>query len=160
MCYRLDQQLYSAHRNYVQFIYAGTIMRLMQASLMCGAIALAMVAYPAAARVRVGVVIGVPGPWYPYPRYYDHYYDPYYYPPRYYYPPVVALPVPSAPPTYVQQPYAQQPMGQQADEQQSSQQENNDNYWYYCAAEKAYYPYVKQCPAGWTRVAPKPPSAP
>lgn len=124
-------------------------MRLIKTSLICTAIALVMVAYPAAARVRVGVVVGVPGPWYPYPRYYDHYYDPYYYPPRYYYPPVVAVPVPSAPPTYVQQP----------DEQQS-QSEVNDNDWYYCAAEKAYYPYVKQCPSGWTRVAPKPPGAP
>ena len=110
-------------------------MRFTQLSLMCGIIALALLANPAQARVRVGVMIGVPGPWYPYPHYY--------YPPPYYYPPVVAVPV--APPTYVQQP---------------QQQETADSDWYYCAAEKAYYPYVKQCPSGWTRVAPKPPGAP
>jgi hypothetical protein len=138
---------------------AGPIMRLIQTSLMCGIIALAALANPAAARVRVGVVIGVPGPWYAYPRYYDHY-DPYYYPPRYYYPypPVVAVPVPTAPPTYVQQPYAQQPDAQQANDQPPQAENNND--WYYCAAQKAYYPYVKQCPSGWTRVAPKPQGAP
>lgn len=113
---------------------------------MCGAVALVLATNPAAARVRVGVVIGVPGPWYPYPHYYDpHYYypPPYYYPSPYYYPPVVTVPV--APPTYIQQP---------------SQQETNDGDWYYCAAKKAYYPYVKQCPDGWLRVAPKPPGAP
>jgi hypothetical protein len=126
-------------------------MRSMKASLMCGAIALAMVAYPAAARVRVGVVIGVPGPWYPYPHYSPHDYDPYYYPPRYYYPPVVAVPVPSAPPVYVQQSDDQQP--------QPSPQYEGDNDWYYCAEQKTYYPYIKQCPSGWTRVAPQPPDA-
>jgi len=31
-------------------------------------------------------------------------------------------------------------------------------YWYYCADTKSYYPYVKQCPAGWQRVAQQPPS--
>ena len=25
-------------------------------------------------------------------------------------------------------------------------------YWYYCDAAKAYYPYVPSCPAGWTQV--------
>ena len=29
-------------------------------------------------------------------------------------------------------------------------------FWYYCAASRAYYPYVKECPAGWQRVAPQP----
>ena len=32
-------------------------------------------------------------------------------------------------------------------------------YWYYCAGAKAYYPYVKECPGGWQRVAPPPPPA-
>jgi hypothetical protein len=25
-------------------------------------------------------------------------------------------------------------------------------YWYYCRAAKAYYPYVAECPAGWEKV--------
>ena len=25
-------------------------------------------------------------------------------------------------------------------------------YWYYCEASRAYYPYVPSCPAGWTQV--------
>jgi hypothetical protein len=29
-------------------------------------------------------------------------------------------------------------------------------YWYYCERSKSYYPYVKECPSGWTRVAPQP----
>jgi hypothetical protein len=28
--------------------------------------------------------------------------------------------------------------------------------WYYCEQERGYYPYVKECPAGWQRVAPQP----
>jgi len=89
--------------------------------------------------VRFGVFVG-PGYWYP-PPYYR--YPPYYYGyPPYYYPPVVAAPV--SPPTYVEQGSAQpspaQPQG----------------YWYYCGESKAYYPYVKECPSGWQRVAPQP----
>jgi hypothetical protein len=32
-----------------------------------------------------------------------------------------------------------------------------EQYWYYCTNPKGYYPYVKQCPAGWTKVVPRPP---
>jgi hypothetical protein len=31
-----------------------------------------------------------------------------------------------------------------------------DSYWYFCRAANAYYPYVKECPAGWEKVLPKP----
>jgi hypothetical protein len=31
------------------------------------------------------------------------------------------------------------------------------NYWYFCKSSEAYYPYVKQCAAGWVRVVPAPP---
>jgi len=31
-------------------------------------------------------------------------------------------------------------------------------YWYYCAASQAYYPYVQECPGGWTPVLPTPPT--
>ena len=84
------------------------------------------------ASVRFGVFIGAPlYPWF-YPPYY-------YYPP---YPPVVA--VPAAPTTYIEQGSAPSP-----------------SYWYYCEASRTYYPYVKECPAGWLRVVPQatPPAA-
>ena len=91
--------------------------------------------------VRFGVFVG-PGFWFP-PPYYGYppnYYPPYSYPP-YYYPPVVAGPVT---PTYIEQATAQPapalPPG----------------YWYYCDGPKAYYPYVRECPGGWQRVAPQP----
>lgn len=28
-------------------------------------------------------------------------------------------------------------------------------WWYWCADSRAYYPYVKECPGGWQRVAPQ-----
>jgi hypothetical protein len=34
------------------------------------------------------------------------------------------------------------------------------NFWYYCGASKAYYPYVKECPGGWQKVLPQPPGQP
>lgn len=92
---------------------------------------------------RVGVVIGAPGywsypgPYYPYPPY------PY---PYYSYPPIVVTP--AEPPTYVEQAPAPQPQAQPA------------NDWYYCRKPEGYYPYVKQCPGGWQRVAPQPPPQP
>lgn len=66
-------------------------------------------------------------------------------PPYYYYPPRVVV-VPSSPPVYVQQP-SEQPAP-----------EAQQYWWYYCPGSKTYYPYVKQCPGGWQRVAPHPPS--
>jgi hypothetical protein len=89
--------------------------------------------------VRFGVFVG-PGYWYP-PPYYA--YPPYYSP--YYYPPVVTAP--AAPPTYVEQGVA--PPAQAAPAQAQG-------FWYYCDGTKAYYPYVKDCPGGWQRVAPQP----
>jgi hypothetical protein len=35
-------------------------------------------------------------------------------------------------------------------------QSEEPSYWYYCQNPQGYYPYVKQCPSGWTKV---PPSA-
>ncbi len=66
----------------------------------------------------------------------------YYPPPAYYYPPaVVAPPAPTA--------YVEQAVPQAAPDQSS--------WWYYCSDARAYYPYVKECPGGWQRVAPEPP---
>jgi len=70
---------------------------------------------------------GWPGYWggYP-PAYYDYGYG---------------YPAYSAAPTrYVEQPAApaQPPAGA--------------NDWYYCSAQGKYYPYVKTCPSGWSRI--------
>jgi hypothetical protein len=88
-------------------------------------------------RVVVGVGIGVPV-GVPYYGYYGYGAYPYYYPP--YYPsPVV---VQQQPTVYV--------------EQQPASQGQATGYWYYCGDSRAYYPYVKECPSGWQRVAPQP----
>ena len=79
-----------------------------------------------------GIVVGYP--WaYPYP-------PAYYYPP-YYQPTVVVQPAP----VYVEQGGLTASAPQEA------------SYWYYCNASKTYYPYVKECPAGWQKVAPSKP---
>lgn len=90
-------------------------------------------------QVHFGVVIGpLWGPWwYPPPRYY--------YSPSYpYYPPVVVER--AAPTVYIEQPAPAAPAAPQA----------QTNYWYYCDAARGYYPYVRECPAGWQRVLPQP----
>ena len=96
---------------------------------------LASSAWAHGGRVRLGVYVGGPvwgpawgGGWYP---------PPYYYPPQ-----VIVVPPPAPPPVYIEQ---AQP------EPQSAQQ-----YWYYCARAKGYYPYVKECPEGWQKVLPQP----
>jgi len=96
-------------------------------------------------RVRVGLYVGVPLVGFGYRAYYP---PPYYYPPYYYYPSYYPAPVvvQQQPTVYVEQnpqptPAAQPPA---------------DAYWYYCADSGAYYPYVKECPAGWQRVVPQP----
>jgi hypothetical protein len=92
------------------------------------------------AHVGVGLYFGVP---YPHPYYPSPYYYPYpYYPPDSYYPPVVA--VPSQPPIYIEQ-----SSPESAPQAVSS--------WYHCDNPEGYYPYIKECPGGWTAVSPTPP---
>lgn len=98
------------------------------------------VAWAHRGRVGVGVVIGAPLGW---PGYY---YPPYYgYPPYYVYPPPIV--VESSPPVYIERSAAPAAAPE-------------EGYWYYCRKSKAYYPYVKECPGGWQRVAPRPASEP
>ena len=80
-------------------------------------------------RVFLGIGLGAPLFW------------PWYYPP--YYPPTVVA-VPSSPPVYVEQ----------GDDGAATAK---SDYWYYCPESKGYYPYVRECPRGWQRVAPEPP---
>jgi hypothetical protein len=100
---------------------------------------------------RVSLAVGFPiGFGYGYYGYYPPpYYSPYYYAP--YYPPVAAMPY--AAPTYIEQGSAQSAPAPAPQASPGSQ-----NFWYYCAESNAYYPYVNQCPGGWQRVSPSPPS--
>lgn len=79
------------------------------------------------------------GPWAPW------YYPPVYYPPAYYPRTVVVQPIQPAPSVYIEQP------------DPDAGAEEQTNTWYYCKKSRAYYPYVKECPAGWQRVTPQPP---
>jgi len=84
-------------------------------------------------------------PWFYYPPYYS--YPPNYYDPAYYYYPPDYSPMAVTPsPVYVEE--GSTPPAPVAPQ----------SYWYYCANSKTYYPYVKECPAGWQRVSPQPPS--
>lgn len=78
--------------------------------------------------LRFGVFIGAPAYWHFAPR-------------PYYYPPVIAAP--ASPPVYIERGSAEP-------------SDQSQGYWYYCADDRAYYPYVKQCPGGWQRVPAQP----
>lgn len=87
------------------------------------------------------------GPW----GYSPYFYDPFFYSRRWNDRPIVIEQ--AAPQVYVEQPqmYSQAaPMAQAVP----------NNYWYFCEAAQAYWPYVKECPGGWQRVVPQPPPPP
>jgi hypothetical protein len=102
--------------------------------------------YHGGTRWVVGVNVGYPGfgwPYYGYGYGYGPWANPYYaypYYPAYYPGPVVQ----QQPTTYVEQPAPQ------------AQPQAPTGFWYYCANPGAYYPYIKECPAGWQRVSPQP----
>ena len=83
-------------------------------------------------RVFLGFNFGFPGYYYPPAPYY-------YYPSPAYYPAPVVI---QQPPVYTER-------------QQAAPE--SQGYWYYCAATRGYYPYVKECPGGWQKVPPAPP---
>jgi hypothetical protein len=87
--------------------------------------------------VSIGLGFGYWGPYWGAPWWY--------YPPAPVYYPVV---VPAQPVTYIEQ-----------NPSQSAPASNDGGgWWYYCDASKGYYPYVKECPSGWQRVPPAPPT--
>jgi len=92
---------------------------------------------------RGSVVIGG-GYWGPY---WGPYWDPYWYPSYYPYSPYGYAPAGYAPATYSAEP-------------QTYIEQSAPSYWYYCEAQKAYYPYVRECPGGWLTVLPQPQGAP
>jgi len=80
---------------------------------------------------RLGLHIGVPLYWnWP--------------PPYYAYPPTV-ITVPSQPQVYIERGYEEPAPAR------------DQGYWYYCDSPSGYYPYVRECPGRWERVAPTPP---
>jgi hypothetical protein len=93
-------------------------------------------------RVFVGFNFGFPAY---YPAYYPgpFYYPAYYPAPYYYYPAPVVV---QSPPVYTERHDIAPPTT------------DLNGYWYYCGASKGYYPYVKECPGGWQKVPPQPPS--
>lgn len=88
-------------------------------------------------RVSFGFNFGVPF----YAPYYSPYYSPYYYPAPVYYPAAPLVVNPPAPPVYVER---------------SDVVPEGAGTWYFCREANAYYPYVKQCAGGWTRVPAQP----
>jgi len=85
-------------------------------------------------RVSFGLHFGVPlfyQPWHYYPA------------PYYYYPAAPVVVQPPAPPVYVER---------------SDVVPEGAGSWYFCRESNSYYPYVKQCPGGWTRVPAQPPN--
>lgn len=101
-------------------------------------------------RFGIGINFGVPLFGYPY------YYPPFYHYPAVYSPVVLSQP---APPVYVEQSVSHGQSYQQASPRPASQAapQPAQNWWYFCAESNGYYPYVKQCAAGWQRVSPHPP---
>jgi hypothetical protein len=96
-------------------------------------------------RVHVGIGFGFGGYWPAYWGWPGYWGPPYpYYAPYYYHPPVVT----SAPTTYIER----------ADEVREPATAARRDWWYLCPETKTYYPYVKECPGGWQKVAPKPSS--
>jgi hypothetical protein len=89
--------------------------------------------------VGVGFGFGYPywgGPWGPW--------GPWGYYPYPYYAPTVVV---QQPVTYIEQ-----------SPQAASTPAANAGWWYYCDQSGGYYPYVRECPTGWQRVAPVAPS--
>ncbi|MFN3883728.1 MAG: hypothetical protein ACK4Q4_03085 [Rhodocyclaceae bacterium] len=82
--------------------------------------------------VELGFYWGGPIWWYP----------PYHPYPVYAAPPIVVVPPAAPPPVYIEQPRVAPPL--------------EPGYWYYCREAQAYYPYVKECPGPWEKVAPQP----
>ena len=77
---------------------------------------------------------------------------PMYYPGPYYHPyyPAPVVVVPATPPVYIEQPVSAVPVAPPV------QVAPPAYYWYHCNRPEGYYPYVKECTGGWTKVNPQP----
>lgn len=100
------------------------------------------------------IYFGAPYPYHPYP------YRAYPYPYPYVYSPPVIVTQPPQPQVYIEQGNGRTTAPVPAPTAPSANAgTQNDAFWYYCEQADSYYPYVKECPAGWQRVAPTPPAA-
>lgn len=116
-------------------------------------------------RGGVGIYMGSPFPFYgPPPPFAYAYGYPYGYPYAYS-PPTVIVQQPPQPQVYIEQgsgvtstPDASAPPTQAAPAATAGNN-NTQGYWYYCEQSDGYYPYVKECAAGWKQVTPTPPPA-
>lgn len=111
-------------------------------------------------RGGVGVYFG--GPFYgPPPPFAYSYGYPYAYPYVYSPPPQVIVTQPPQPQVYIEQGSGTvSPAPAPAPSAPAASADNAQNYWYYCEQSDSYYPYVKECPAGWKQVTPTPPATP
>lgn len=117
-------------------------------------------------RGGVGIYMGSPFPFYgPPPPFAYAYGYPYGYPYAYS-PPTVIVQQPPQPQVYIEQgngvistPDASAPPPAQAAPAATAGNNNTQGYWYYCEQSDGYYPYVKECAAGWKQVTPTPPPA-
>lgn len=79
---------------------------------------------------------------------------PYYYGPSFYAPAPVYYPPVQQPAQII---YTERRVPSISSQPSPKNAQNVQNsWWYYCAASKAYYPYVSKCSEGWLRVAPQP----
>lgn len=110
---------------------------------------------------RVHLDLSIGPYWNPAPYYHHHYLYrpivpvPIVYPPYVYSPPIVIER--SAPPIYIEQTPAVIPTPTPAPAPAPMASPPPETFWYYCATAQGYYPYVKTCPSGWQKVAPRPP---
>jgi hypothetical protein len=117
-------------------------------------------------RGSVGVYVGSPYPFYaPPPAFAYSYGYPYYPYPYAYSQPQVIVTQPPQPQVYIEQggsitsvPDANANAQPPAQAAPSTSAGNSQGYWYYCEQSDTYYPYVKECPAGWKQVTPTPPA--
>lgn len=101
-------------------------------------------------RFSFGLSLGAPL-YYPAP----YYYAPYYYPP---YPHYVPAPAAAEAPAYIERSDSGAPAYVEREEGAPLARRRGEGSWYFCPESNGYYPYVKQCPGGWQRVAPRPPA--
>lgn len=104
---------------------------------------------------RVGIYLGAPigfsFGYSPFPYYRAPYYGPSFYAPA----PVYYSPVQQPAQIIYSERRVEQPINSQPSSINTAKNVQ-DSWWYYCAASKAYYPYVSKCSEGWLRVAPQP----
>ncbi|WP_036298597.1 hypothetical protein [Methylophilus sp. OH31] len=102
----------------------------------------------------VGFYFGAPYPYFPYA------YSPYAYPYPYAYSPPPVIVTQPQPQVYIEQGSGatSAPAPAQSAPPAATAGNNGQAYWYYCEQSDSYYPYVKECPAGWKQVTPSPPT--